>query len=155
MSGVIDMNPHRRSYVAKPADVQQQRTWWVVDATGVPLGRLASRVASRLRGKNKTIFTPHVDTGDFVVVVNASKTLLTGDKLRKKMYYTHSGHPGGLRTVAYDEIMRDKPEAAITKAVWGMLPKNVLGRKLLRKLKVYAGPDHPHTAQQPKPLTVR
>jgi large subunit ribosomal protein L13 len=148
------MNPHRRTYVAKPAEVEKERSWWVVDATGVPLGRLASRIASRLRGKNKTIFTPHVDTGDFVVVVNAGKTLLTGNKLRNKMHYRHSGYPGGLRAVAYGEIMRDRPEIAITKAVWGMLPKNVLGRKLLRKLKVYAGPDHPHTAQQPKPLTV-
>ena len=148
------MNPHRRSYVAKPADVQQQRVWWVVDATGVPLGRLASHIAQRLRGKNKTIFTPHVDTGDFVVVVNAGKTALTGDKLRKKMYYRHSGYPGGLRAVAYGELMQVRPEIAVTKAVWGMLPKNVLGRKLLKKLKVYAGPDHPHTAQQPKPLNL-
>jgi large subunit ribosomal protein L13 len=148
------MNPHRRSYVAKPADVQQQRCWWVVDATGVPLGRLASHIASKLRGKDKPIFTPHVDTGDFVVVVNASKTLLTGDKLRKKMYYRHSGYPGGLRAVAYGELMQTKPDLAVSKAVWGMLPKNILGRQLLKKLKVYAGPDHPHTAQQPKPLTL-
>jgi large subunit ribosomal protein L13 len=148
------MNPHRRSYVAKPAEVEQQRSWWVVDATGIPLGRLASHIAQRLRGKNKPIFTPHVDTGDFVVVVNAGKAALTGDKLRKKMYYRHSGYPGGLRAVAYGELMRVRPELAVTKAVWGMLPKNVLGRKLLTKLKVYAGPDHPHTAQLPKPLTL-
>jgi large subunit ribosomal protein L13 len=148
------MNSHRRSYVAKPADVLQLRSWWVVDATGVPLGRLASHIASKLRGKHKPIFTPHVDTGDFVVVVNAEKAKLTGDKLRKKMYYRHSGHPGGLRTVAYGELMRTKPDLAVSKAVWGMLPKNILGRQLLSKLKVYAGPDHPHTAQQPKPLSL-
>jgi large subunit ribosomal protein L13 len=148
------MNPHRRSYVAKPAEVEQQRSWWVVDATGIPLGRLASHIAQRLRGKNKPIFTPHVDTGDFVVVVNAGKAALTGDKLRKKMYYRHSGYPGGLRAVAYGELMKVRPELAVTKAVWGMLPMNVLGRKLLTKLKVYAGPDHPHTAQLPKPLTL-
>jgi large subunit ribosomal protein L13 len=147
------MNPHRRSYVAKPAEVEQQRSWWVVDATGVPLGRLASHIALRLRGKHKPIFTPHVDTGDFVIVVNAGKAQLTGDKLRKKMYYRHSGHPGGLRAVAYGELMQTKPDLAVSKAVWGMLPKNVLGRQLLSKLKVYAGPDHPHTAQQPKLLT--
>jgi large subunit ribosomal protein L13 len=148
------MNPHRRSYVAKPAEVQEQRSWWVVDATGVPLGRLASHVAQRLRGKHKTIFTPHVDTGDFVVVVNAAKAQLTGSKLRKKMYYRHSGFPGGLRAVAYGELMQTKPELAVSKAVWGMLPKNVLGRQLLKKLKVYGGPDHPHTAQQPKILSL-
>jgi large subunit ribosomal protein L13 len=148
------MNPHRRSYVAKPEEALKERGWWVVDATNVPLGRLASEVAQKLRGKHKVTFTPHVDTGDFVVVVNASKTLLTGDKLRKKMYYRHSGYPGGLRTVAYGELMKTKPEVAIEKAVWGMLPKHVLGRKLLTKLKVYAGPDHPHTAQQPQPLKV-
>lgn len=148
------MNPHRKTYVAKPADVQAQRAWWVVDAEGVPLGRLATMVAVKLRGKDKPIFTPHVDTGDFVVVVNASKTQLTGNKLRDKRYYRHSAYPGGLSSVPYSVLMVDKPEFAVEKAVKGMLPKNRLGRQLLKKLKVYAGPDHPHTAQAPKPLSL-
>lgn len=149
------MNPHLRTFSAKPADAQQQRAWWVVDATGIPLGRLASRIASTIRGKNKPIFTPHVDTGDFVIVVNAGKAALTGNKLQNKLYSRHSGFPGGLRQVTYAELMATKPEVAITKAVRGMLPKNVLGRKLIKKLKIYTGPDHPHTAQAPKPLEMR
>jgi large subunit ribosomal protein L13 len=146
------MNPHRRTFVAKPADVQAQRAWWVVDAENVPLGRLASQIAVKLRGKDKPIFTPHVDTGDFVIVVNASKARLTGNKLDDKHYYRHSTYPGGLRSVVYSVLMDQKPEFVILKAVKGMLPKNRLGRQLLKKLKVYRGPDHPHTAQQPKPL---
>ena len=144
------MNPHRKSYVAKPAEVSAQRGWWVIDADGIPLGRLASVIAIKLRGKDKPIFTPHVDTGDFVVVVNAAKTKLTGRKLSQKKYFRHSAYPGGMKQVPYDTLMAQKPEFAVLKAVKGMLPKNRLGRKLLRKLKVYRGPDHPHQAQQPK-----
>jgi len=149
------MNPHRKSYVAKPDDTYSQRDWWVVDADGIPLGRLASVIATKVRGKHKPTFTPHMDTGDFVVVVNASKTKLTGRKLEQKKYYRHSAYPGGLKTVTYDKLMESKPEFAVLKAVKGMLPKNRLGRKLLTKVKVYAGPDHPHTSQQPKPLELR
>jgi large subunit ribosomal protein L13 len=149
------MNPHLPTFSAKPADAQKQRAWWVVDASGIPLGRLASRIATKLRGKDKPIFTPHVDTGDFVIVVNAGKTLLTGQKLTKKFFYHHSAYPGGLRTISYAELMAKNPEIAITKAVRGMLPKNILGRKLITKLKIYTGPDHPHTAQLPKPLETR
>jgi large subunit ribosomal protein L13 len=148
------MNPHRKTYAAKPAEVESQRAWWVVDATGVPLGRLASVVATKLRGKDKPIFTPHVDTGDFVVVVNAEKIKLTGNKARDKKYYRHSGFPGGIREISFERLLEKKPAMPIEKAVWGMLPKNILGRKLIKKLKVYAGPDHPHTAQQPQPLTL-
>lgn len=146
------MNPHRRTFVAKPAEAYQQRAWWVIDASDRPLGRLATAVATKLRGKDKPIFTPHVDTGDFVVVVNAGKVKLTGAKLEQKKYFHHSGYPGGLRELSYRELIARKPEFTIMKAVQGMLPKNRLGRKLLKKLKVYAGPDHPHTAQQPQPL---
>ncbi len=146
------MNHHRRTYVAKPAETDAQRAWWVVDAANQPLGRLASIIASKLRGKHKPIFTPHVDTGDFVVVVNAGKVKLTGHKLKQKKYYYHSGWPGGLKEITYEDLLQKKPEFPIRKAVRGMLPKNRLGRKLLKKLKVYAGPDHPHTAQEPQPL---
>ncbi len=148
------MNSNRRTYVAKPVETDSQRAWWFVDATDLPLGRLASVIASKLRGKDKPIFTPHVDTGDFVVVVNAGKVKLTGDKLKQKKYYYHSGYPGGLKEVSYETLLENKPEFPIRKAVRGMLPKNRLGRKLIKKLKVYAGPDHPHTAQQPQPLSL-
>ncbi|MEM1033775.1 MAG: 50S ribosomal protein L13 [Myxococcota bacterium] len=148
------MNPHRKTYSAKPADALQQRGWWVVDATDVPLGRLASVVANKLRGKDKPIFTPHVDTGDFVVVVNAQKIKLTGNKWNQKFYYHHSGYPGGLTQIRYDDLAQRRPELPVHKAVRGMLPKNKLGRKLLKKLKIYAGPDHPHTAQAPQALKV-
>lgn len=140
-----------RTFSAKPVDARADRAWWVVDASGQALGRLASQVAVLLRGKHKPTFTPHVDTGDFVVVVNAGKVKLTGDKLEKKFYYHHSTYPGGIRKVPYHELLEEKPEFMIEKAVKGMLPKNVLGRQLLTKLKVYATPDHPHGAQQPKP----
>jgi large subunit ribosomal protein L13 len=123
-----------------------------VDAADVPLGRLASAVAIKLRGKDKPIFTPHVDTGDFVVVVNADKFKLTGNKLQQKKYYAHSGYPGGLRETTYDKLLETRPELPIQKAVRGMLPKNRLGRQLIKKLKVYSGPDHPHAAQNPKPF---
>lgn len=147
------MNPLLKSFIAKPAEALAQRTWWVVDADGQPLGRLASRIAMILRGKNKPTFTPNVDTGDFVIVVNAKKVKLTGRKLEQKHYYTHSGIPGGFKAEPYDKLIERKPELPITKAVKGMLPKSTLGRELLNKLKVYPGPDHPHAAQQPQPLS--
>jgi large subunit ribosomal protein L13 len=139
---------------AKKADAEKSRAWFVVDATDKPLGRLASEIARILRGKHKPSFTPHVDTGDFVIVVNASKIKLTGNKLDKKFYYHHSGIPGGFKAEAYRSLLERKPEWPIEKAVKGMLPKNVLGRQMFTKLKVYATPDHPHAAQQPKPLEV-
>ena len=131
------------------------RGWWVVDATDKPLGRLASEVAAVLRGKHKPTFTPHVDCGDFVIVVNADKVKLTGGKLDKKFFYRHSGIPGGFRQESARDLMARKPEMPIEKAVKGMLPKNVLGREMLTKLKVYSTPDHPHAAQKPSPLTVK
>jgi len=147
------MNRHRKTFSAKPADAQLQRKWHVVDATDKALGRLASEIALKLRGKDKPIFTPHVDTGDFVVVVNAAKVKVTGNKRDQKNYYRHSGYAGGLKVTNFDRMITDKPEFPIQHAVRGMLPKNRLGRALLKKLKVYAGPDHPHTAQQPEPLS--
>jgi large subunit ribosomal protein L13 len=143
---------NQRTFSATPATALASRAWWVVDASDKPLGRLASEIASILRGKHKPTFTPHVDTGDFVVVVNAGKVKLTGQKLDKKFYYHHSGIPGGFRRETYRHLMDRKPEFPIEKAVKNMLPKNVLGRQMLTKLKVYATPDHPHAAQQPKPL---
>ena len=139
---------------AKKADADKSRAWFVVDATDKPLGRLASEIARVLRGKHKPTFTPHIDTGDFVIVVNASKVKLTGNKLDKKFFYHHSGIPGGFKAEAYRSLLERKPEWPIEKAVKGMLPKNVLGRQMFTKLKVYATPDHPHAAQQPKPLEV-
>jgi large subunit ribosomal protein L13 len=144
-----------RSYVATPKDAAANRAWWVIDATGKPLGRLASHVASVLRGKHKPTFTPHEDAGDFVIVVNADKVKLTGNKLDQKMYSHHSGIPGGFKQVSYRTLLDKKPEFPIEKAVKGMLPKNVLGRQMFGKLKVYASPDHPHTAQQPKALEIK
>ncbi|MRG94158.1 50S ribosomal protein L13 [Polyangium spumosum] len=146
------MNPVPKSYSAKPAQAHADRKWWVIDAEGKTLGRLASQVATILRGKNKPTFTPHVDTGDFVIIVNAQKVVLTGRKLEQKQYVRHSGEPGGFRTEAYGHLLERKPELPIVKAVKGMLPKNILGRELITKLKVYAGPDHPHAAQKPQPL---
>ncbi len=141
-----------RTFSPKASDIQRQ--WHVVDASDVVLGRLASHVAILLRGKHKPVFAPHLDTGDFVIVVNAEKIALTGRKLEQKMAYRHSGYPGGLRSVAYGDLMARHPERAVEKAVKGMLPKNTLGRKMLRKLKVYAGPEHPHQAQQPAPYEI-
>lgn len=132
-----------------------QRQWYVVDATDKILGRLAVQLANILRGKNKPIFTPHVDTGDFVIVTNAEKVRLTGKKLEKKQYYRHSGYPGGLKVRTAQELVRKKPEELIMHAVKGMLPKNRLGSKLLKKLKVYAGAAHPHEAQQPTILELK
>lgn len=141
------------SYMAKAEEVKKE--WWVIDASNHILGRLAAEVASILRGKRKPIFTPNVDTGDFVVIVNAEKITVTGNKLTDKIYHHHSGYPGGLRSVSLEKLLQDKPESVIEKAVWGMLPKNSIGRQMIKKLKVYAGPEHPHQAQQPKALKVR
>ncbi|TML61724.1 MAG: 50S ribosomal protein L13 [Actinobacteria bacterium] len=139
-----------RTYNAKPGEVE--RRWYVVDADGQTLGRLATRIADTLRGKGKAQYTPHVDTGDFVVVVNAEKVMVTGNKLDQKRYYRHSGYPGGLRSRTLREQLERRPTEVIRKAVKGMLPKNRLARQQLNKLKVYAGPDHPHEAQAPQPL---
>jgi len=133
-----------------PKAGEVERDWVVVDAAGQTLGRLATEVARLLRGKHKPTFTPHLDVGDFVVVINAERVRLTGRKLEQKKYYRHSRYPGSLRTETAREAMEKHPERVIRAAVWGMLPKNRLGRKLLRKLKVYAGPEHPHEAQKPK-----
>jgi large subunit ribosomal protein L13 len=142
-----------RTFSPKAGDIQRQ--WHVIDASDVVLGRLASHVAMLLRGKHKPIFAPHIDTGDFVVVVNAEKVALTGNKLQDKRAYRHSGYPGGIRSVSYSELLAKHPERAVEKAVKGMLPKNSLGRNMLRKLKVYAGPDHPHQAQRPTPFAIK
>ncbi|MFO7245535.1 MAG: 50S ribosomal protein L13 [Bacillota bacterium] len=142
----------RTTYMARPGDVQ--RRWYVIDAEGKTLGRLATRVASVLRGKHKPEYTPHVDTGDFVIVVNAGKVALTGTKLDKKKYYRHSGHPGGLKEFTARQLLQRDPTRLIKRAVWGMLPKGPLGRRQFRKLKVYAGPEHPHQAQKPEELSL-
>lgn len=141
------------SFMAKAEDVKKE--WWVIDASNHTLGRLASEIASILRGKRKPIFTPNVDTGDFVVVVNAEKIAVTGNKLTDKIYYHHSGYPGGLKYTTLEKLIQEKPETVIEKAVWGMLPKNSIGRQTIKKLKIYAGPVHPHEAQQPKALKVK
>jgi len=141
-----------RTYTPKPGEVE--RRWHVIDASDIVLGRLASQAAILLRGKHKPTFAPHVDTGDFVVIVNAGKVALTGAKREQKKAYRHSGYPGGLRAVSYVELLERNPERAVEKAVRGMLPKNTLGRAQLRKLKVYAGPEHPHAAQRPKPYQI-
>jgi large subunit ribosomal protein L13 len=135
------------TYSPKPGDVQRQ--WHVIDASDVVLGRLATQAATLLRGKHKPVFAPHVDMGDFVVIVNAGKVALTGNKREQKVAYRHSGHPGGLRRIPFSELLEKRPERAVEQAVRGMLPKNSLGRQMLKKLKVYAGPEHPHSAQQP------
>lgn len=142
-----------RTFSAKPTEIKQD--WYIVDAEGVVLGRLASQVAQILRGKHKPIFTPHIDTGDFVIVLNAEKVRLTGTKEEKKSYFHHTGYPGGVRVRSYTEMMAKFPERVIEKAVKGMIPHNRLGRQILKKLKVYAGAEHPHAAQQPKPLEIR
>lgn len=143
-----------RTYSAKPAEASEARTWWVVDAEGQPLGRVASKVATVLRGKHKATFTPHVDTGDFVVVINAAKVKATGNKMNDKMYHSHSGYIGSMKSVSLSTVMAKDPAMPIKHAVKGMLPKNVLGRQLIKKLKVYAGTEHPHTAQKPQPLSL-
>lgn len=140
------------TYMANAQTVE--RKWYVVDAEGMVLGRVASQVANILRGKHKPIYTPHVDTGDYVIVVNADKIILTGKKLDQKIYYHHSGYVGGLKETKYRRLMAEKPEFALRKAVVGMLPKNSLGRKMATKLHVYSGADHEHAAQQPEVLTL-
>ena len=139
-----------KTYVAKPTD--RQRDWYVVDAEGKTLGRLATEIATALRGKRKPEYTPHIDTGDFVVVVNAEKIHVTGNKRAEKTYWRHSGYPGGIKSRTLEEMLTLQPEEVIRKAVKGMLPRNRLARQQLNKLKVYAGPEHPHQAQQPKPM---
>jgi len=141
-----------KTFSAKPETVK--RDWYVVDADGKTLGRLATEIARRLRGKHKPEYTPHVDTGDYIVVINAEKITVTGRKATDKMYYRHTGFPGGIKEISFEKLIAKKPEMAIEKAVKGMLPKNPLGRAMYRKLKVYAGPNHQHTAQQPQVLDV-
>jgi large subunit ribosomal protein L13 len=139
-----------KTYSAKPKEIEQR--WYLVDAEGQTLGRLATRIADTLRGKRKAVYTPHIDTGDFVVVVNAEKIAVTGKKREDKIYYRHSGYPGGLRERTFAEEIERRPTEVLRKAVKGMLPRNRLARRQLTKLKVYAGPEHPHEAQNPSPL---
>ena len=141
-----------KTYSAKPGEIT--REWYLVDAEGKTLGRLATQIADTLRGKRKPQYTPHVDTGDFVIVVNAEKIAVTGNKRADKMYYRHSGYPGGLKSRTLNEMLERRPEEVIRLAVKGMLPRNRLARKQLTKLKVYAGPEHPHAAQQPQPMEI-
>ena len=142
-----------KTFVATPAN--RQRDWYIVDAEGKTLGRLATQIATILRGKNKPDFTPHIDTGDFVVVINAEKVHVTGNKREQKTYWRHSGYPGGIRSRTLNEMLERQPEEVLRKAVKGMLPRNKLGRAQLLKLKVYTGPEHPHAAQSPQPLEVK
>ena len=141
-----------RTYTPRHDDVE--RRWHVIDASDVVLGRLASQVAQLLRGKHKAVYAPHVDTGDFVIVINAEKVALTGNKMQQKLAYRHSGYPGGLKAMGYTEMLATRPTRAVEKAIAGMLPKTTLGRQMLGKLKVYAGPEHPHTAQKPQPFEI-
>ena len=141
-----------RTYSPKPGEIERQ--WLVIDASDVVLGRLATHAATLLRGKHKPVFAPHVDTGDFVIIVNAEKVALTGNKRQTKVAYRHSGYPGGLTATPIGEILEKDARKAIEKAVWGMLPKNKLGRQVLKKLKVYSGPNHPHQAQQATPFEI-
>lgn len=142
-----------RTYTAKPRELI--RKWYVVDATGVPLGRLASRVAVILRGKHKPIYTPHVDTGDHVIIINAARVNLTGRSKTGQKIYRHSQYPGGLKSTTYGEMLAERPTRLVMRAVKGMLPHNTLGAQMLKKLRVYAGPNHPHEAQKPEPLEIR
>ncbi|WP_196161747.1 50S ribosomal protein L13 [Reinekea sp. G2M2-21] len=141
-----------KTFVAKPAEVK--RDWYIVDAEGQTLGRLATEIARRLRGKHKAEFTPHVDTGDYIVVINAEKVHVTGRKAKDKQYYRHTGYPGGLKSMSFEKLVAHKGESPIELAVKGMIPRTPLGRAMLKKLKVYAGSEHPHTAQQPKELKI-
>ncbi|MGH9184702.1 MAG: 50S ribosomal protein L13 [Acidimicrobiales bacterium] len=141
-----------RTFSPKPSDVN--RVWYVVDADGLVLGRVATEVARILRGKHKPIFAPHIDTGDHVIVVNAGKVVLTAGKADKKNVYRHSGYPGGIKRATYAELLASRPEEAVRRTIKGMLPKNSLGRQMAKKLKVYAGPNHPHVAQKPEPLAI-
>ena len=140
------------TFSAKPAEVR--RDWFVVDATGKTLGRLSTEIARRLRGKHKPEYTPHVDTGDYIVVVNAEKVRVTGNKLKDKMYHHHTGYPGGIKSINFEKLQNKAPASIIEKAVKGMLPRGPLGRAMYRKLRVYAGPEHQHAAQQPQPLEI-
>ena len=142
-----------RTYVAKPGEIEKK--WYVVDASGKTLGKVASAVADALRGKRKPIYTPNVDTGDFVVVINAEKIVVTGDKATQKMYYRHSGYPGGIKAESFADLQSRRPTEIVRRAVRGMMPRNRLSRAQLRKLKVYAGADHPHEAQRPEPLEIK
>lgn len=135
-----------------PAAGEIERSWWLVDATDLPLGRMASEIAQILRGKNKPTYAPHIDGGDFVVVINADKVAVTSGKSQSKIYYRHSGYPGGIKAETFESLRERRPEAIVERAVAGMLPKNKLGRQMVRKLKVYAGGEHEHAAQQPQPL---
>ena len=137
---------------AKPASVK--RDWYLIDAEGKTLGRMAAEIATRLRGKHKPEYTPHVDTGDYIVVVNAEKVRVTGNKAKDKIYHSHTGYPGGLKSISFEKLVEKAPERTIQSAVKGMLPKGPLGRAMFKKLKVYAGTEHPHTAQQPQELTL-
>ena len=139
-----------KTFTPKPSEVE--REWFVVDATDLPLGRLASEIAQVLRGKHKPIYAPHIDVGDHVIVINAEQVAVTSGKSQSKIYYQHSGFPGGIKAESFEELRERRPEAIVERAVRGMLPKTKLGRQMLRKLKVYVGADHPHEAQQPKPL---
>jgi large subunit ribosomal protein L13 len=141
-----------KTYSAKPAEVR--RDWYVVDATGKTLGRLATEIAHRLRGKHKPVYTPHVDTGDYIVVVNAGKVRVTGNKLKDKMYYRHTGYIGNMRSISLEKQLKEAPERVIEHSVKGMLPKGPLGRQMFSKLRVFRGPEHDHAAQQPKPLDI-
>ena len=141
-----------KTFSARPADVK--RDWYVVDATDKVLGRLSSEIARRLRGKHKPEYTPHVDTGDYIIVVNAAKIRVTGNKKPDKFYYRHTGHIGGIKSISLEKLLQKAPEQVIEKAVKGMLPKNPLGRAMFSKLKVFAGPEHKHIAQQPQPLNI-
>ena len=142
-----------RTYSPKPGEIERQ--WHVIDASDVVLGRLATQAAALLRGKHKPVFAPHVDTGDFVIIINASKVALTGNKRQTKMAYRHSGYPGGLTSVRYEDLLQTRPEKAVELAVKGMLPHNRMGARQITKLKVYAGADHPHAAQQPVPFEIK
>jgi large subunit ribosomal protein L13 len=151
ISGTLQGGKPMKTFMASPSTIE--RKWYVVDATGYTLGRLASEVAKVLRGKNKAIFTPHIDTGDYVIVVNADKIKVTGKKLQQKIYYNHSDYVGGMKETTLKEMMEKKPERVIELAVKGMLPKGPLGRQMYKKLHVYAGPEHDHAAQKPEVLT--
>lgn len=142
----------QRTFSAKPSDIE--RRWYVVDAANRPLGRIATEIALRLRGKHKPMYTPHMDTGDYIVVINAAQVAVTGNKRTQKMYWHHTGYPGGIKGISFDKLLDKAPERVIEIAVKGMLPKGPLGRDMYRKLKVYAGAEHRHEAQQPEPLTV-
>jgi large subunit ribosomal protein L13 len=141
-----------KTYSTKPSDIE--RKWYVIDAKDETLGRLATKIAAILKGKHKAVYTPHMDVGDFVIVVNAEKVHVTGRKMEQKIYYRHSGYPGGLSEISLRDQLVKHPTRVVERAVWGMLPKNALGRQMFRKLKVYAGPEHPHSAQHPEVLEV-